>query len=161
VTECLAVSSGADDCDLSTVDLAVSARPDGTFGPVTYVVHPTIRVGSRPGPVTCETDGCALGVGTLDGAYGGSHCLGFGGVCHAAPVSPPPSSPAATSPATSQPSTSGAGPSTGSSRPAPTTGASGGSGSGSGTLIVVVAVVVVAIAIVIVVALVRSRRPRA
>ncbi len=160
VTECLAVSSGADDCDLSTVDLGVSAGGDGTFGPVKFTVHPEIQVGSRPGTVQCKTDGCALGVGTLDGTYGGSHCLGFGGVCHAAPATPPPSSPAATSPATSRPSTSGAGPTTGSTRPAPTSGASGSSGGGSGTLVVVVVVVAMVVVVVVVVLVVRSRRTR-
>ncbi|MFL5798291.1 MAG: neocarzinostatin apoprotein domain-containing protein [Actinomycetota bacterium] len=146
VTECLRVATGQDDCDLSTLDLGVTARADGAFGPVRFVVHPAIRVGSRTGSVRCGADGCSIGVGTLDATYGGSHCVGFGGDCK-----PPP--PQTTTPS-SLPSPQGSSPSSQGS----TAAASGAGGGGSnGALIggiVVGAVVVVAL---VTLALVRRR----
>jgi Neocarzinostatin family len=107
VTECLIAAVGVDDCDLSTVQLGVTARGDGSFGSVRFVVRPVIRVGGRSGPVTCGKTGCSVGVGTLDGVYGGSHCIGFGGPCRPPPapsptVGAPPSAPASSRPPSSQ-----------------------------------------------------------
>ena len=91
ITECLVVANDQGDCDLSSLNLGVTTRGNGSFGPVPFRVHPTIHVGNRSGAVDCGTTECSVGVGTLDAAYGGSHCLGFGGKCKAAPPAPSPS----------------------------------------------------------------------
>jgi len=139
VTQCLLAATGQDDCDLSTLDLGVTARADGSFGPVRFVVHPVIRVGSRTGPVRCGADGCSVGVGTLDATYGGSHCVGFGGGCK-----PPPPSAPRTPTASPLPSTAASSPSS----QAPTAAASGSGIGGSNAVLIggiVAALVVVAL----------------
>jgi hypothetical protein len=148
VTECLLVASGAGDCDLSTVDLGVAAAADGSFGPVRFFVSPVIRVGNRSGPVRCGTDTCSVGAGTLDGTYGGSHCIGFGGRCKPPPPGPPPTpTPTVTVPS-SAPSPA--------SKP-PTAAASRSGGGSNGGLIAGIVAAAAVVAALVVLGVVRRR----
>jgi len=152
LTECLAVADDQDDCDLSTLDLGVKADADGSFGLVPFTVHPVIRVGSRTGPVTCGTDACSVGVGTLDALYGGSHCLGFGGRCRPT-ATPGPSAPGPRSAPPSAPATPTTQPSGGA--------AGSGSGSGGSGIGVVAAIIAAAVVIGLIVVGLLWRRSRA
>jgi Neocarzinostatin family len=144
ITECLLVSSDQGDCDLSSLKLGVTTRANGSFGPVPFRVHPTIHVGNRTGAVQCGTTKCSVGVGTLDAAYGGSHCLGFGGTCKAAPPAPSPS-PTAGSPT----------PTLAASRSA--VAAKGSSGGGSTGLVIAIVVAVIVIVGLVSIGLIRRR----